>query len=184
MPKKKTPAGLTLGQKVRQGREKMKMTLDDLSAETGYAMDVLQDMEMDRLVPPVSLILQLSRVLKLSMDEGESEEESKAIKHRSRSHKKRVESYAYTPLTRAGGDNHLRAYLVTIDPHTDHKGAEYHHNGEEFVYVLKGDLVLQIGENVTNLTKGQSTHFNSALHHKLSNPSEEAAKLLVAIYVP
>jgi quercetin dioxygenase-like cupin family protein/DNA-binding XRE family transcriptional regulator len=183
MPKKKA-AGLTLGQKVRQGREKMKMTLDELSRETGYDADVLRNVEADGIVPPVSLILQLSRVLKLSVDEAEGEDATKAVKHRTRSHRKRVDSYAYASLTRASGDNHLRAYLVTIDPHQEHKGVEYHHEGEEFVFVLKGELTLQIGETVNQLTKGQSMHFNSALHHRLSNPSEEAAKLLVAIYVP
>jgi hypothetical protein len=32
--------------------------------------------------------------------------------------------------------------------------------------------------------KGESVHFNSALHHKLSNPKGETTKLLVVIYVP
>jgi quercetin dioxygenase-like cupin family protein len=67
---------------------------------------------------------------------------------------------------------------------TDHKGVEYHHEGEEFVFVLKGGITIQIGENVTRLAKGESIHFNSGLHHKLSNPNPETAKLLVVVYVP
>ena len=43
---------------------------------------------------------------------------------------------------------------------------------------------IQIGENVTRLAQGESIHFNSALHHKLSNPNPEAAELLVVVYVP
>ena len=135
-------------------------------------------------MPPVSLVLQLSRVLKLNMDELETEQEAKATKRRSKSHKKRVDSYAYVPLSRPGPDKHLRGYQVTIEARTEHKGVEYHHEGEEFIYVLKGGITIQIGENVTRLAGGESIHFNSSLHHKLSNPNREVAKLLVVVYVP
>jgi uncharacterized cupin superfamily protein len=61
---------------------------------------------------------------------------------------------------------------------------ESHHEGEEFVFVLRGRITIRIGENVTRLARGESIHFNSALHHTLSNPDTEAAKLLVVVYVP
>jgi quercetin dioxygenase-like cupin family protein len=140
--------------------------------------------EDNRSVPPVSLVLQLSRILKLNMDELETEEETQATKRRSRSHKKRVDSYAYTPLSKPGTNKHLRGYLVTIDALTEHKGVEYHHEGEEFVFVLEGGITIQVGENVSALAKGDSLHFNSALHHKLNNPHAEEARLLVVVYVP
>ena len=95
-----------------------------------------------------------------------------------------MDSYAYTSLTRHGLDKHLRSYLVTIDPKTKHKGVEYHHEGEEFIYVLKGGLTIQVGENLTKLKPGESIHFNSALHHKLSNPTGETTELLVVVYTP
>jgi len=174
----------SLGQRMKTGREKMGMSVEDLALETGYLPEILQGVEEGRTVPPVSLVLQLSRVLKLNMDELESDQEAQATKRRSRSHKKRVDSYAYTPLSKPGPDKHLRGYLVTIDPLTEHKGVEYHHEGEEFVFVLKGEISIQIGENVTRLAKGGSIHFNSSLHHKLSNPNPDAAKLLVVVYVP
>ena len=174
----------SLGQRMKAGREKMGMSIEDLALETGYLPEILAGVEEDRNVPPVSLVLQLSRVLKLNMDELETEQEAKATKRRSKSHKKRVDSYAYVPLSRPGPDKHLRGYQVTIDARTEHKGVEYHHEGEEFIYVLKGGITIQIGENVTLLAGGESIHFNSALHHKLSNPNREVAKLLVVVYVP
>ena len=61
---------------------------------------------------------------------------------------------------------------------------EYHHEGEEFVFVLKGGITIEVGDNVSTLGKGESIHFNSALHHKLSNPNPETAELLVVVYVP
>lgn len=174
----------SLGQRMKAGREKMGMGIQDLALETGYLPEVLIGVEEDRTVPPVSLVLQLSRVLKLNMDELETEDDALATRRRSRSHKKRVDSYAYVPLSKPGPDKHLRGYQVTIEAMTEHKGVEYHHEGEEFVFVLKGGITIQIGENVNRLVKGESIHFNSGLHHKLSNPNPEPAKLLVVVYVP
>jgi quercetin dioxygenase-like cupin family protein len=183
MPRKKSEK-TSLGQRMKAGREKMGMSVEDLALETGYLPEVLKGMEEDRTIPPVSLVLQLSRVLKLNMDELEAEEDAHATKRRNKSHKKRVASYAYTPLSKPGPEKHLRGYLVTIDALTEHKGVEYHHEGEEFDFVLKGGITIQIGENVTRLAKGESIHFNSALRHKLSNPNPEPAELLVVIYAP
>jgi mannose-6-phosphate isomerase-like protein (cupin superfamily) len=174
----------SIGQRTKAGREKMGMGIEDLARETGYLPEILRGVEEGRTVPPVSLVLQISRVLKLDMDELETEQQSQATRRRSRSHKKRVDSYAYTPLSKPGPDKHLRGYVVTIDPLTDHKGVEYHHEGEEFVYVLKGGIVIQVGENISRLASGESLHFNSALQHKLSNPHPEVAELLVVVYVP
>ena len=126
----------------------------------------------------------LAQVVLERMDELETEEDAQATKRRGKSHKKRVDSYAYTPLSKPGPDKHLRGYLVTIDALTEHKGVEYHHEGEEFVFVLRGGITVQVGENVSRLARGESLHFNSALHHKLSNSNPEVAELLVVIYVP
>ncbi len=183
MPGKK-PQNKSFGLKVRTLREERGFTIEDLSHATGYPADILDQIENDAVVPPVSMVIQLSRIFKIDVDQLEGEDEKKASKRRARSHKKRVESYAYTPLSRPGSDNHLRAYMVTIDPETSHKGVEYHHEGEEFVYVLRGGLTIQIGENVTKLGVGKSIHFNSALHHRLSNHTNEITELLVVVYVP
>ena len=112
----------SLGQRMKAGREKMRMSIADLALETGYQPEILKGVEEERTVPPVSLVLQLSRVLKLNMDELETEGETQATKRRSKSHKKRVDSYAYTSLSKPGPDKHLRGYLVTVDAHTEHKG--------------------------------------------------------------
>jgi transcriptional regulator with XRE-family HTH domain len=174
----------SLGERMKAGREKMGMSVEDLAQETGYLREIIAGVEEDRTVPPVSLVLQLSRVLKLNMDELEAQEDVQVTKRRTKSHKKRVDSYAYTPLSKPGPDKHLRGYLVTIEPLTEHKGVEYHHEGEEFDFVLKGGITIQVGENITRLVQGESIHFNSALHHKLSNPHREIAELLVVVYVP
>jgi quercetin dioxygenase-like cupin family protein len=74
--------------------------------------------------------------------------------------------------------------LVSVEPRQDHKGVGYHHEGEEFVYVLKGKIEVIVGEHVNVLDQGDSLHFNSGIRHKMTNVSEESAELLVVIYSP
>jgi quercetin dioxygenase-like cupin family protein len=78
----------------------------------------------------------------------------------------------------------MKAFLVTIDAKQDHKMVEYKHEGEEFLYVLKGHIEVVVGENQHLLKKGETLHFNSGITHKLRNVSDDEAKLLVVIYTP
>jgi uncharacterized cupin superfamily protein/lambda repressor-like predicted transcriptional regulator len=181
--KKKNGQTDSFGAKIRVLREKKGLSLEDLSYLTGYSIDEIKNVENDTAVPPVSLVLQLSHALKIDMDKL-TEQNKETSKKLAKSYKKRADSYAYTALIQPGADKHLGAYLVTIEPNTAHKGVEYHHEGEEFVYVLNGSLTIKVGQKISHLKKGQSIHFNSALHHQLSNPSKETAELLVVIYLP
>ncbi len=181
---KKKGSTETFGQKIKAQREKTGMTIERLAHETGYALEILEKVETDGMVPPVALVIQLSRILKLNMGELENGPPAAQTKLRARSHKKRVDSYAYNPLTQPSVDQRLRVYQVTIEPRQQHRGVEYHHEGEEFIFVLKGGLVIKVGDNVTTLAKGGYIHFNSSLRHEMSNPTDDKTILLVAVYVP
>jgi len=173
----------SFGQSVKAYREGKKLSIKELAHETGYPADLLEKVENDETTPPVALVLQLSRTLKVdvaTLDQNENKKASSRVK----SQKRRAGSYAYKQLTKSGADKHLGGYLVTIEPDTVHEGVEYHHEGEEFIYVLKGRLSISVGKNTSLLERGECIHFNSALHHALSNPSGEKAELLVVLYIP
>ena len=173
----------SFGESVKACREDRKLSIEELAHETGYPVDLLVKVEKDAATPPVALVLQLSRTLKVDVGVLGAAESKKASS-RMKSQKIRAGSYAYTQLTKSGSDKHLGAYRVTIEPNTAHEGVEYHHEGEEFIYVLKGRLSISVGKNVSLLEPGDCIHFNSALHHALSNPSNEKAELLVVLYIP
>jgi quercetin dioxygenase-like cupin family protein len=173
----------SFGQRIKAYREDRKLSLKELAHETGYPADLLAEVEKDETTPPVALVLQLSRTLKVDV-EALDDDKNKKASSRVKSQKRRAGSYAYTQLTKSGSDKHLGGYLVTIEPHTAHEGVEYHHEGEEFIYVLKGKLSISVGKNISLLEPGECIHFNSALHHALSNPSDEKAELLVVLYIP
>jgi transcriptional regulator with XRE-family HTH domain len=174
----------SFGARIRRLREAKGLSLEALSHDTGYPVDFLQEIEEDKTSPPVAVVLQLGRIFNVDMDQLQENRNKEASRRRTTSHKKRVASYAYTSLTTPGEEKHLRAYRVTIDPQTEHKGVEYHHEGEEFIYVLHGGLTISVGQNASTLKKGECISFDSSLSHKLSNPTREKAELLVVIYLP
>ncbi|MBU1945023.1 MAG: XRE family transcriptional regulator [Actinobacteria bacterium] len=174
----------SFGERIRRLREANGMSMEAFSRDTGYPEDYLTDIEDGKVAPPVAVVLQMSRVFNVDMEQFQGPRGKDATRKRTTSHKKRVASYAYTALTRPGEKKHLRAYLVTIDPETDHEGADYHHEGEEFIYVLGGGLKIQVGQNTSTLKKGGSINFDSSISHELSNPTREKAELLVVIYEP
>jgi len=108
----------SFGGRIRRLREAKGLSLDVLSHDTGYTVDFLKEIEEGKTAPPVAVVLQLGRVLKVDMDQLQENRNKEASKRRTTSHKKRVASYAYAPLTLPGEEKHLRAYRVTIDPET------------------------------------------------------------------
>ena len=111
----------SFGQSIKAYREDRKLSIKDLAHETGYPADLLEKVEKDETTPPVALVLQLSRTLKVDVEILDSDENRKASS-RVKSQKRRAGSYAYTQLTKASSDKHLGAYRVTIEPNTAHEG--------------------------------------------------------------
>ena len=183
MPIKKKKKRVPVGQKIKKARAGKKLKLDQLANETGFSIDYLKEIESGKAIPPVGALLQISRALEIDSGSLLKEPESK-LQSRIKAHTKRTENYAYTTLTPGAENKHLKAFLVTVEARKDHKGVGYHHEGEEFVYVLTGKIEVVVGEHVNLLETGDSLHFNSGIRHKLTNISNETAELLVVLYSP
>jgi uncharacterized cupin superfamily protein len=78
----------------------------------------------------------------------------------------------------------LKAFKVSVEPLQDHKGVGYQHDGEEFVYILQGEMEIIVGDHVNRLKSGDSLHFNSGIRHRMRNVSDVNADMLVVIYQP
>lgn len=180
-PKAKTPT--PIGKRIKAVRTKKKMTLNQIANDTGFSIDYLKSVENGKEMPPVGTLLQISR--SLHIDSGELlRDEQEALDQRADAYAKRTRNYAYTTLTPGAEHKHLKAFRIEIEAGQAHKGVGYQHEGEEFVYVLDGEIELTVGENVNRLTPGQSLHFNSGVQHHMRNIGDADAQLLVVVYNP
>jgi len=173
-----------LGKRLMKLRKEKNLNLGALAHETGLNSSYIVQIEKGEVIPPVSVILQLSRALQIDSSILLREERKKAGKESEQDYLKRTEDYAYRNLIPDAQQKHLKAFKVFIEPRSAHKGISYQHLGEEFIYVLNGEIEVMVGENKNILKPGGSIHFNSSITHKLRNISELKAELLVILYTP
>ncbi len=174
-----------LGKRLRDLREDRGLQV----AEVARALEVpsrdVQEIEENRATPSVSLLLRFAQLYRvdpapfLTMADG-----ARADRRRVESFTKRTRNYSYRTLTPGAEQKHLRAFRITIDPRRDHKMIEYKHEGEEFVYVLRGEVEIKVGEDLHAMKRGDSLHFEASIPHHLRNPSTQKTELIVVLYTP
>jgi quercetin dioxygenase-like cupin family protein len=175
----------SFGAKMKQLRQLRKLSFETLANKTGLSNRYLKEIEEGKVIPPVSAVIQISKALSIDSGSFLSAEEQEALaKKRRESFYKRTQAYSYKTLTPEAESKHMKAFLVTIDPRQDHRMVDYRHEGEEFIYVLKGEVEVRVGENQNHLKKGETLHFDSGIPHKLRNLGDDEAKLLVVLYTP
>jgi quercetin dioxygenase-like cupin family protein len=183
MLKAKKQQRLTIGGKIKKVRVEQKLTLECVANETGLSVDYLKEIEAGKAIPAVGAILQLARALQIDSTSLLKEPEA-ALEKRIQAQTQRTENYAYTSLTPGAENKHIKAFRVVVAAQQEHKGVGYHHEGEEFAYVLTGKVQVTVGDQVNTLAAGDSLHFNSGVPHKLRSISDERAELLVVVYSP
>jgi len=175
----------SIGEKINHLRKEKGLSILNLANETGLNPEFIEDVEAGKVLPPVAFLIRISKALSIDAGSLLSEEEERvASERRRRSFIKRTQEYSYQVLTPGAENRHLKAFLVTIDPMKEHKMVEYSHEGEEFIYVLRGKIEVLVGEKSNILQREQTVHFNSGIVHRLRNLGMEAAELIVVIYTP
>ncbi len=171
------------GAMVRQLRQVRDWSTEQLARKTGQTPDFIDQVESDQMSPPVSFIMRMAQAMDVNPGTFLSKEQQSAIRdRRTQAYYQRTQNYSYTTLTPEGEDNHLRAFMVTIEPLHAHKPVAYKHEGEEFIFVMSGDLELTLGAKTRQLRTGESIHFNSDIPHKLKSMSNEPTNCLVVLY--
>ncbi len=174
-----------LGEKVRGLREAQGWSREAMAERTGQTPEFIAQVEADEVTPSVAFLLRLGKALKVDPAAFLTESEKSAMRdQRSRAFVKRTQNYSYQTLTPGAEHEHLRGFMIVIEPRQAHKPVAYKHEGEEFVYVMEGELELTIGAKVHHLKPGESMHFNSEVPHKLKSLSDEETRCLVMLYTP
>ncbi|MDA8141629.1 MAG: FAD-binding protein [Desulfobacteraceae bacterium] len=171
------------GAMVRQLRQARDWSQEQLAHATGQSPEFIAQVENDQLSPPVGFILRMAQAMKIDPSTFLNKEERAAIRdRRAQAYYQRTQAYSYTTLTPDGANSHLRAFMITIEAQRDHKPVAYKHEGEEFIYVMEGDLGLTLDAKEHTLKPGESIHFNSDVPHKLKSLSTQATRCLVVLY--
>lgn len=171
------------GPMVRQLRQARDWSKEDLAHATGQNPEFIEQVESGHLSPPVGFILRMAQAMKIDASTFLNKEAQAAIRdRRAQAYHQRTQAYSYTTLTPEAANSHLRAFMITIEAHHDHKPVAYKHEGEEFIFVMEGDLGLTLDARQHVLKPGESIHFNSDVPHKLKSLSSQPTRCLVVLY--
>ena len=165
----------TLGALMRNLRSREGWTLKEMSARSGIPMSTLSKVEHDRLTLTYEKLYQLSQRLGIRMSElfAEQSEEPPAVTARRSlgdlANAIRVETpnYDYYYLNTELRRKRMIPVLTKIRAKSAQQFGELaHHMGEEFIYVLKGRIVVTTEfYDPVALEAGQSIYIDSSMGH-------------------
>lgn len=176
-----------IGQRIRALREERGYSLDELAARTGFDADLLARIEKQEIHPQLGTVIKLSKALDAAFGgllSGAGDKpyavtrkaDRKTI-HRSTSGKGARQAYVYKSLAPEVRGRTMEPLLVTLAAESDPELSS--HDGEEFVFVLGGVVVLRIGEDRFELEPGDSAYYLSSTPHWIAAREGEATILAV-----
>jgi len=179
-----------VGERVKQIREEKGLSLKDLASRTGYEVSVLEQIENDLVSPPLGILVKLSKALDMKLgfliSAGESKpydivrkEDRKPIS-RYASKKGVRYGYAYESLAPQKRDRTMEPFLVTLEP-ADQEPEPSSHNGEEFIFVLQGEMEVRLGNNVHVLYPGDCIYYESTIPHLVKTRGSQITRILAVL---
>ncbi len=178
----------TPGDMLRAIREKRGFSLEELAERTGISKEGLAQIEAGTFVPPLGQLIKLSKALSLRMADviSPGEESFTIVKSDqrqsfSRFGKVRETSYGYEyeSLAVRKKNREMEPFIVTLHP----SGAEEPstHDGQEFIFVLEGEMELTIKGFRDILKPGDAVYYDSTDPHLLKAHGGKPAKILAVI---
>ncbi len=183
---------LHIGQKIRDLRKKAGFVLRDLSDRTGLSKPLLSQIEKEVVSPPVATLLKISKALNVNISffflDGDPEEkivlvksdESKVVD--SRYFGRDESGYYYESLAYKKAKKYMEPFLVEFRRKSMDKLSYFSHEGEEFLYVLRGTLEFRTEDRNYVLDPGDSLYFESSIPHAYRALGRTNAKALTVVY--
>lgn len=179
-----------VGQRVHSRRVQRGFTLAGMSERTGLSKGYLSRIENGRKSPPLDTLRRLARALGtdvavlLSDDPGADPgnvPSFSVVRASQRAHSVQPESaygYVYQQLISDEVRPVLRPYLLQLPADFD-EHVFFEHEGQEFMFVLEGEVEWMIGEQRVVLKPGDALFLDSRMEHRARAVGGPAQALLV-----
>ena len=182
-----------IGNRIKKFRELKEVSIQDLSSRTGLDIDLLKDIEQDRVYPALGILLKISRALgtrlgtfiddQISEDPVIITKENRTCETNSYRGNKGNLALKFYSLGRGKTDRHMEPFFIEIFPES--KELDFSsHEGEEFIVVLSGEIQVTYGNKTYLLSQGDSIYYNSTVPHKVCSANNEVARIYAVLYIP
>lgn len=184
-----------VGHKITLIRHQKNISTNELAERCGFSAAMMEQIEQNETIPSLGHLIKVARALGVRL--GTFLDDMDHIgpivtrngdmkKGTSFSNKNSTASLNldFFPLASDKSGRHMEPFIVEINPSVDSDFVQSSHEGEEFIYVLSGNIEIRYGKNVYTLSEGDSIYYDSVVDHHVHSADDSPAKILAVVYVP
>ena len=180
-----------IGAKIKKLRLAKKLTLQAVAKETGFSPALISQIENNNVSPPIATLSKIAKFfdVKIGLFFTEDEEECKyeVVRKSERKLIPRVisragtsQGYSYESLSFRKQNKKMEPFLLTVAEKASEENT-YSHDGEEFLFVMKGSAELLLDDERIILEEGDCVYFDSAMRHRLLSKDGAEVQVLAVV---
>lgn len=183
-----------LGARVRKFREERGLSVEELAEAAGVSRDLVVSLEEENIYPSLAPLQKIARAMNIRlgtfMDDVEvndplvvrkSEQDTDLTMQKSKGKKA---AFLYHSLGKGKADRNMEPFFIEISPELEEDRTMSSHQGEEFIVVMKGKILIKYGQKEIILEPGDSAYYNSAIPHYVGAYGNGPAEIYAVVYYP
>lgn len=175
------------GERIRAAREWKGFSIDEVSLKTGIEKNYLVQVEKGEALLPIGLIIKVAKTLSLRLADviSRGQEPFTIVRAGEGTGVHRLErkgggyGYEYESLAPKKKGKTMEPFLVTLYPME--KLQSTFHEGQEFMYVLNGQVEVTLEGQVHILSAGDAVYYDSNDNHFVRAYGDKPAKIVAVL---
>jgi transcriptional regulator with XRE-family HTH domain len=172
-----------LGLRLRWFRKEKKLTLKDLSRLSDYSINYISQVERGLNSPTVETLIKIANALDVSLvdlfsNNGPNSLPKVIRKSNRKSFAVDISGCNYEMIASTECKEFMDAFLIKLDPGASTANSPHKVEGKEFLFVIKGQLELNINGSSLELFQGDSICINSGEPHRLANSGRDLLEVI------
>jgi len=158
--------------RLRGLRDALDMTVEELASKTGVGSETISTYESGEAEIPVGFLMKVAHACHVDLTVLISGVEPhltgySLVRRGEGLSVERRKDYDYKSLAYRFSGRKMEPFLITVPPKSPQDMTLVSHSGQEFIHVTEGRLELRLGEEILELSPGDSLYFDSQTPHAL-----------------
>jgi transcriptional regulator with XRE-family HTH domain len=169
---------MDIGKKIKDLRNTLNLSQEELANRCDVTKGYISQLENNLTSPSLATLVDILLALGTTLKEFFNDDSDEKIVFNTKDYiTKEEDGYSMTWLVNNAQKNEMEPVVVTIQPR--HKTEEdIPHEGEEFGYILEGEVVVCYDNKKIRCKKGETFYFKTSKVHYLYNPKDKLAKVI------
>ena len=186
-----------VGKKIQGIRESKNLSIEEISERSGLSAEQIQSIENDQYLPSLGPLIKIARALGVRLgtflDDNDDlgpvvcraadRERDRSISFSNDATEAR-QNMIYHSLAKQKAGRHMEPFVIDVQPSEDKDFKLSAHEGEEFIYVMSGEVEIAYGKETYSLQEGDSIFYDSIVKHHVHGAPGKSAKILAVGYIP